>query len=147
MKYAEAIQFLYGLEHGTIKLGLERMMAAIGARGHPERRYATVHVAGTNGKGSTCALLAAIAAAAGLRTGLLTSPHLLDFRERIRLDGRLAAAAEVAAVTTELAPLIRRIGLSYFEATTLLAFELFARHAVDLAVIEVGMGGAWMPPM
>ncbi|MCK4412145.1 MAG: bifunctional folylpolyglutamate synthase/dihydrofolate synthase [Candidatus Eisenbacteria sp.] len=141
MEYSAAIQFLYALEHGAIKLGLERIVAATAAREHPERCYATIHVAGTNGKGSTCALLTAILAAAGLRTGLLTSPHLLDFRERIRIDGHLSSAAEIAAVTSELTPLIREIGLSYFEATTLLAFELFARHQVDVAVIEVGMGG------
>ncbi len=141
MNYSQAIRFLYGLEHGAVKLGLERIQAAIEERGHPERRYATVHVAGTNGKGSTCALLTAILAAAGYRTGLLTSPHLLEYTERIRIAGELVRPAEIARWTVTLAPLIRRLHLSFFEATTLLAFELFAHHRVEIAVIEVGMGG------
>lgn len=141
MEYGAAIRFLYDLEHGAIKLGLERIERAVVARGHPQRRYLTVHVAGTNGKGSTCALIAGILEAAGYRTGLLTSPHLCDFRERIRLAGRLIPRWRVAEMTTELAPLIRECELSYFEATTLLAYEAFAREEVDVAVVEVGMGG------
>jgi len=141
MTYLEAIRFLYGLEHGAVKLGLERIEAAVSARGHPERRYACVHVAGTNGKGSTCALLDAILSAAGYRTGLLTSPHLLDFRERIRISGALAGRDEIASGVARLRPLIERLRLSFFEATTLLAFEIFAHRGVEAAVIEVGMGG------
>jgi len=141
MTYAQAIRFLYGREHGAIKLGLERIRAAVAARGHPQRSYRTLHVAGTNGKGSTCALIGAILQRAGWRTGLLTSPHLLDFAERMRVDGRLVPHAELAALTGELEEVIRSCELSFFEATTLLAFELFARRSVDVAVIEVGMGG------
>lgn len=141
MDYAAAIDLLYNLEHGNVKLGLERIESAVEMRAHPERRYATVHVAGTNGKGSTCAMIAAILEAAGYRTGLLTSPHLIDFRERIRLGGELMSREEVAALTTEFAPLFAELRLSYFEATTLLAFEAFARGGVQVAVIEVGMGG------
>ncbi|MFH1143835.1 MAG: folylpolyglutamate synthase/dihydrofolate synthase family protein [Candidatus Eisenbacteria bacterium] len=141
MNYAEAVRFLYGLERGAVKLGLERIRAAIEARNHPQRRYACIHVAGTNGKGSTCALLDAILGAAGCRTGLFTSPHLLDFRERIRIDGELAGREEIAEETLRLRPLIEGLHLSFFEASTLLAFEIFARRAVEVAVIEVGMGG------
>ena len=141
MTYAEAIRYLYALEHGGVKLGLERIRAAVEARGHPERRYACVHVAGTNGKGSTCALLAAILAASGYRTGLFTSPHLLDFRERIRVAGALVSREDIAASTARLRPLIDDLGLSFFEATTLLAFEIFAARRVQIALIEVGMGG------
>jgi dihydrofolate synthase/folylpolyglutamate synthase len=141
MNYAEAIDFLYNLEHGSIKLGLERIEAAIAALDHPERRYLTVHVAGTNGKGTTATFLAAILEAAGHRTGLLTSPHLLAFGERIRIAGRMLPDEEIAALTAELRPLILELELSYFEATTALAFEAFARAGVTAAVLEVGMGG------
>jgi dihydrofolate synthase/folylpolyglutamate synthase len=141
MDYAEAIRFLYGLEHGSVKLGLERIARAVEMREHPERRYATLHVAGTNGKGSTCVFLASILEAAGFRTGLLTSPHLLDYCERIRIGGAMIPRQTVAALATELEPLIRELHLSYFEATTLLAFEAFAQAGVTAAVIEVGMGG------
>lgn len=141
LDYAGATQFLYTLEHGSVKLGLERIQAAIEARGHPERRYATVHVAGTNGKGSTCALLASVLEAAGHRTGLLTSPHLLEYNERVRIGGVVLPRREVVRWVVELRPLIQRLQLSYFEATTLLAFEAFAAHEVAIAVIEVGMGG------
>jgi len=141
MTYDEAIDFLYNLEHGSVKLGLERIEEATRALGHPERRYRTVHVAGTNGKGSTAAFLAAILEAAGRRTGLLTSPHLLEYGERIRVGGRMLGRERIAALTTELEPLIRETRLSYFEATTALAFEAFARAGIEAAVIEVGMGG------
>lgn len=141
MTYARAIDFLFHLEHGSVKLGLERIASAVAARRHPERRYPTIHVAGTNGKGSTCALLAAILESAGERTGLLTSPHLTDFCERIRVGGRMVSRREVADLTEELRPLILDLKLSFFEASTLLAFEIFARRRVDCAVIEVGMGG------
>ncbi len=141
MTYAEAIDFLYNLEHGSVKLGLERIEAATEALDHPERRYLNVHVAGTNGKGSTCAFVAAALEAAGYRTGLLTSPHLLAFGERIRVGGRMLAEETVAALTAELRPMILAEKLSYFEATTALAFEAFARAGVEAAVLEVGMGG------
>lgn len=141
MKYDEAIDFLYKLEHGSIKLGLERIEAATEARGHPERRYQTVHVAGTNGKGSTATFLSSILSAAGYRSALHTSPHLLAYGERFRIDGRMISEEKIAALTTELKSLILEHRLSYFEATTLLAFELFAKENVDVAVIEVGMGG------
>jgi dihydrofolate synthase/folylpolyglutamate synthase len=101
MDYAEAIRFLYGLEHGSVKLGLERIARAVEMREHPERRYATLHVAGTNGKGSTCVFLASILEAAGFRTGLLTSPHLLDYCERIRIGGAMIPRQTVAAAVIE----------------------------------------------
>jgi dihydrofolate synthase/folylpolyglutamate synthase len=141
MDYAAATRYLYGLEHGSVKLGLERIRAAVEARGHPELRYATVHVAGTNGKGSTCALLASILEAAGHRTGLLSSPHLMEFGERVRVGGEMLSRREIVAHVVRLRPLIARLRLSFFEATTLLAFEAFARRGVEIAVIEVGMGG------
>lgn len=141
MNYAEAIDFLYNLEHGSIKLGLERIEAAMDALGSPQRRFRSVHVAGTNGKGSTAAFLAAMAEAAGFKTALHTSPHLQAYGERFRICGRMMPEEAIAALTTELKPLILECQLSFFEATTALAFEAFAREGVEIAVIEVGMGG------
>ncbi len=141
MDYAETLEFLYNLEHGSIKLGLERIEAAVAALGHPERSYQTIHVAGTNGKGSTTAFLASIFEAAGYRTGLLSSPHLLEYGERFRIGGRMVAPEEIIRFTEKLKPVILAEQLSYFEATTALAFVAFAENGVDVAVIEVGMGG------
>ncbi len=141
MNYAEAIDFLYNLEHGSIKLGLERIEAAVAALDHPQRRFVSVHVAGTNGKGSTAAFLAAMAEAGGYKCALHTSPHLQVYGERFRIDGRMLPEETIAALATELKPLILDLQLSYFEATTALAFEAFAREGVQIAVIEVGMGG------
>jgi len=141
MDYAGALEFLYNLEHGSIKLGLERIEAAVASLNHPERRYATIHVAGTNGKGSTSAFLAAIFEAAGYRTGLLTSPHLLEYGERLRISGKMVSPQKIIEITNKLKPMILAEKLSYFEATTALAFEAFAEGGVEVAVIEVGMGG------
>ncbi len=141
MNYAEAVDFLYNLEHGSIKLGLERIEAAMDALGSPHRRFRSVHIAGTNGKGSTAAFLAAMAEAAGFKTALHTSPHLQVYGERFRISGRMMSEEAIASLATELKPLILECKLSFFEATTALAFEAFARERVDVAVIEVGMGG------
>jgi len=124
-----------------IKYDLARMIDLAERTGHPERSFRTLHVAGSNGKGSTCAFLAAMLQAAGHRVGLYTSPHLVSFRERIRVDGLAAPDAELSAWHEELRPLLAEAGASFFEATTLLAFVHFARKDVDVAVIEVGLGG------
>jgi dihydrofolate synthase / folylpolyglutamate synthase len=141
MDYAATIDFLFNLEHGSVKLGLGRIAAAAAALDHPERSYQTIHVAGTNGKGSTSAFLASIFSAAGYRSGLLTSPHLLAYGERFRIDGRMVSEAKIIELTAELKPIILEMKLSYFEATTMIAFEAFARAGVEVAVFEVGMGG------
>jgi dihydrofolate synthase/folylpolyglutamate synthase len=141
MTYAEALSRLYALEHSGIKLGLSRIRSALERVGHPERAFASIHVAGTNGKGSVCAMLSGILQASGYRTGLYTSPHLLEFRERIRVDGRMVSPEEVVQGLEALWPAVREYGLSFFEATTLLAFWCFARRGVQVAVLEVGLGG------
>jgi dihydrofolate synthase/folylpolyglutamate synthase len=122
-----------------MRLGLEPMRAACERAGHPERAFAAVHVGGTNGKGSTCAMLESVARASGLRTGLYTSPHLVRFAERIRIDGEPIDDESLASVLEE----ALRIGedLSFFETATLAAFFAFRSAKVDLAVIEVGIGG------
>jgi len=127
-----------------MRLGLAAIDAACGRLGRPERRVRSILVAGTNGKGSTAATLASIATAAGLRTGLYTSPHLIDVTERIRLGSEDLAAAELDAALAAVFDAADRppeVPLTYFEALTAAAFEVFARREVDLAVLEVGLGG------
>jgi dihydrofolate synthase / folylpolyglutamate synthase len=142
--YAETIAWLQGLEVAKgWDLKLDRMRQALAVRGHPERRFRAIHVAGTNGKGSTAAMLESILRAAGHRTGLYTSPHLVDFAERMRAGGLAIPHDTVVALVAELRSVLEPAGveLTHFEFATLLAFEWFARIGVDVAVIEVGLGG------
>ena len=130
-----------GFSAGAYKPGLDAMRRFDAALGHPAEQIRTVHVAGTNGKGSVCSMLAAALAATGLRVGLYTSPHLVDFRERIKLVGpdgwSMIPKEDVFRFLTEQ----DLEGLSFFEVTTGLAFRWFADRQVDIAVIEVGLGG------
>jgi dihydrofolate synthase / folylpolyglutamate synthase len=142
--YAEAVarlQALRGGEHAGMRPGLERIEGLLDALGRPEQRYRLVQVAGTNGKGSVAAMLAAILKSAGHRVGLYTSPHLVSFRERIRVDGEAIAEDGVVDGVEALGTLVARFDASVFEATTALALDHFAREAVDIAVLEVGLGG------
>jgi dihydrofolate synthase/folylpolyglutamate synthase len=142
--YAETIAWLQGLEVAKgWDLKLDRMQRALEVRGHPERRFRALHVAGTNGKGSTAAMLESILRAAGHRTGLYTSPHLVDFAERMRAGGLAIPHDAVVALVAELRASLEpaRVELTHFEFATLLAFEWFARIGVDVAAIEVGLGG------
>jgi len=137
------LRFLYSLRATGIKAGLGNIRVLLNALGHPERVYPTVHVAGTNGKGSTSAMIASALTAAGYRTGLYTSPHLVDFTERIRIDGRKMPMQRVAASVRRMDAELRRTGATFFEATTAAAFSWFAEEGVDIAVIETGLGGRW----
>jgi dihydrofolate synthase/folylpolyglutamate synthase len=142
--YDDTLAYLLGLEVARgWDLKLERMRAALALRGNPERRFAAIHVAGTNGKGSTAAMLDAVLRASGRRTGLYTSPHLVDFTERVRAGGRAIPRATVVALVGELRAALDGAGiaLTHFEFVTLLAFEWFARIGVEVAVVEVGLGG------
>ena len=144
MTYAEAVARLLALrggEHAGMRPGLERVQALLDALGHPEQRYALVQVGGTNGKGSAAAMVAAILRAAGRRVGLYTSPNLVSFRERIRVNGEAIPEDGVVDGVESLGTLIARLDASMFEATTVLALDHFAREAVDVAVLEVGLGG------
>lgn len=109
--------------------------------GNPERRFRSVHVAGTNGKGSTSHMLAAVFQEAGYKTGLYTSPHLKDFRERIRVNGKMIEEDFVTAFVERIRPFSEKIDPSFFEMTVVMAFEYFAQQHVDIAIIEVGLGG------
>ncbi len=144
MTYAEAVARLTALrggEHAGMRPGLERIEALLDALGRPERLYRMVQVGGTNGKGSVAAMLAAILKAAGRRVGLYTSPHLVSFRERIRVNGEAIAEDGVVDGVEALGTLVVRLDATMFEATTALALDHFAREAVDTAVLEVGLGG------
>jgi dihydrofolate synthase/folylpolyglutamate synthase len=144
MTYAEALSRLLALrggEHAGMRPGLERIEMLLEALGNPERRYTLAQVGGTNGKGSTAAMLAAILKAAGRRVGLYTSPHLVSFRERIRVDGEAIAEDDVADGFDAIATLVARVDATMFEATAALALDHFAREAVEVAVLEVGLGG------
>lgn len=145
MNYREAIRRLYALRKRGMRLHLERIEQALVQRGRPHRGMHYAHVAGTNGKGSVCAMLATMGEKAGYRTGLYTSPHLHRFVERIRVDGRPIAESEIARRIDELLRFERTHRafpeLSFYEATTLLAFECFRDAGCELVVLEVGLGG------
>jgi dihydrofolate synthase/folylpolyglutamate synthase len=142
--YEDTLAWLSALEVSAgWDLKLDRMARALAVRGHPESRWPALHIAGTNGKGSVAAMLDAVLRAAGHRTGLYTSPHLVDFTERIRADGRTIPQDAVVALVAELRPSLESAGiaLTHFEFATLIAFEWFARIGVEAAVVEVGLGG------
>ena len=124
-----------------VDLGLERLQAALAELGHPERRFAAIQVAGTNGKGSISTMLHAIAGAAGIRCGLYTSPHLLSWCERIRLPESLISEGALQRLLRNLQPLALRHDLTPFELVTAAAMQAFAEAGVELAVLEVGLGG------
>uniref|UniRef100_UPI0023519230 bifunctional folylpolyglutamate synthase/dihydrofolate synthase n=1 Tax=Falsiroseomonas oryziterrae TaxID=2911368 RepID=UPI0023519230 len=136
------IDRLHALHPKLIDLSLGRMQRCLDALGNPERRLPpVVHVAGTNGKGSTCAFLRAIAEAAGLRVHVYTSPHLVRFHERIRLAGELVDEAALAAALEHVEAVNGGAPITVFELTTAVAFHLFASVPADLLVLEVGLGG------
>jgi dihydrofolate synthase / folylpolyglutamate synthase len=144
MTYREAVARLLALRGGELsgmRPGLERIHALLDALGNPERQFRIAQVGGTNGKGSVSAMLASILAAAGLRTGLYTSPHLCSFRERIRVSGACIAEDDVVDGVEAIGTAVARLDATVFEATTALALDHFARARVDVAVLEVGLGG------
>ncbi|HZK03716.1 MAG TPA: folylpolyglutamate synthase/dihydrofolate synthase family protein [Bacteroidaceae bacterium] len=148
MTYQEAVQYLYSqmplfqnIGSKAYKDGLNNSLALDSETGHPHRRYKTIHVAGSNGKGSVSHTLAAILQSAGYTTGLYTSPHILDFRERIRVDGKPVPENFVIDFVEKHATLFEILHPSFFEVTTAMAFSYFSESKVDVAVIEVGLGG------
>lgn len=148
MNYQETIKYLYNatpqferIGAAAYKPGLDTARALDEVFGNPHRQYPAIHVAGTNGKGSTCHTLAAILQSQGYRTGLYTSPHLIDFRERMRVNGEMISEDEVIDFVTRYQEVNRVLSPSFFELTTIMAFEFFARRNVDIAVIETGLGG------
>ena len=149
MNYDSALDFLYNsmprfdrIGADAYKPGLERTLALSAAFGNPHKgRFKTIHIAGTNGKGSTAHSIAAVLIKSGYKTGLFTSPHLVDFRERIRIDGQMIPREEVTRFVERYQSLNLDLEPSFFELTTIMAFEWFARADVDIAIIETGLGG------
>ncbi len=145
LTYPEAIQFLYNLRLFGTKLGLENTARLAALAGNPHHRLRFIHVAGTNGKGSTCAMLESIYRAAGLRVGLFTSPHLVSFRERIQVDRQPISEADVVrlleATRHELRPLAEGLHPTFFEVVTVMALRYFAEQDCELVIWETGLGG------
>lgn len=147
-QYQETLRFLYEqlpmfqrIGPAAFKKDLSNTLALMEALGQPHTRYPSVHIAGTNGKGSTAHMLAAVGTAHGLKTGLYISPHYKDFRERIKIDGRYVSREYVIEFAERYRHLFDEIKPSFFEITVAMAFDYFAREKVDLAVIETGLGG------
>lgn len=146
--YADTLHYLYAqlpmftrVGASAYKKDLHNTLALCKALNNPEHTFKSVHIGGTNGKGSSSHMLAAILQTAGYKTGLYTSPHLTDFRERIRINGQMIPEQEVIAFVNSHQALFEEIKPSFFEATVGLAFDYFAKQEVDVAIIEVGLGG------
>jgi dihydrofolate synthase/folylpolyglutamate synthase len=148
MNYQQTLDFLYSklpmftrVGAAALKKDLYNTIALCAAIDNPQHKFKSIHVGGTNGKGSTSHMLAAILQQAGYKTGLYTSPHLKDFRERIRINGKMISKAEVTTFVKSQKKLILDIEPSFFEVTVAMAFDYFAKAQVDIAIIEVGLGG------
>jgi dihydrofolate synthase/folylpolyglutamate synthase len=145
MTYPEAIQFLYDLRTFGAKLGLENTLKLAALAGNPQESLSFIHVAGTNGKGSTCAMLESIYREAGFRVGLFTSPHLVSFRERIQVNRQLISEAEVSRLTSRMKELTGHFSAeampTFFEVVTVMALTYFAEQKCDLVIWETGLGG------
>ncbi len=141
MTIQEDLAYLYALNSKGIKPGLKQVEAFLDRLGNPQQGLRAIHVAGTNGKGSTCAILASVLRSAGYSVGLYTSPHLITFNERIRVNDEKISDAEIARFIHKYRPVIEEIDPTFFEVTTAMAFEYFIRKKVDLAVLETGLGG------
>lgn len=140
-EYEETISFLYSLERFGILLGLENITSLLEKISNPQREFPVVHVAGSNGKGSTASFITGIARCAGIKTALYTSPHLNDFRERVRIDGDLISREDLIRSTAKIREIYDPERTTFFEFTTAVAFDIIARARPGLAVIEVGLGG------
>jgi dihydrofolate synthase/folylpolyglutamate synthase len=145
VNYSEAIQFLYGLQMFGANFGLENTRKLAALVGNPQEKLRFIHVAGTNGKGSTCAMLESIYRAAGLRVGLFTSPHLVSFRERIQVNRQLISENELVRLVEEIQPLLKQFPSdnhpTLFEFATVMALKFFAEQKCGLVIWETGLGG------
>ncbi len=139
--FKASLEFLFVRTTGTFRFGLERTRALLAALGDPHLAYPVIHIAGTNGKGSAVATAEALLRRRGLRVARYTSPHLVDFRERIVVNGRPIDEESIVRFIEDRMPLIEEVGASFFEATTALALLHFARARIDVALVETGLGG------
>lgn len=148
MTYPEALDYIHSLEKFGINPGLERIEELCGLLGNPQDQLKFIHVAGTNGKGSTSTMLSEILQAAGYRTGLYTSPYVIDFCERIQINGEMIPHSDLAVIVTEIEPIIsalaeKGIQVTEFEAITAAAFLYFSRKGCEIVVLETGLGGRY----
>jgi dihydrofolate synthase/folylpolyglutamate synthase len=144
LTYPETLDYLFALHRFGVKLGLEAITNLLQRLDHPQRQYPTLHIGGTNGKGSSAAMVAAMLQAGGYRVGLYTSPHLVDFRERLRVQDEDISEAQVCELTARIRCVADPLGThTFFEITTAMAFQYFLDQHVDIAVIEVGLGGRY----
>jgi dihydrofolate synthase/folylpolyglutamate synthase len=141
MNYEETLAYLFNLERFGIKLDLSNITSLMNRLGNPHLKFPSIHIAGSNGKGSVAAMLQSILSFSGYRTGLYTSPHLVDFRERIRIGDELIDKDFIVDFVNDLKEEIDKEGYTFFEVTTALAFFYFAKNKVDITVLETGMGG------
>lgn len=146
--YPSVKEYLYGLKHHGAKYGIDRMQLFSEALGRPDQRFPIIHIAGTNGKGSTAAMLESIYRSAGYKTGLFTSPHLVHQGERIQVNRRILSHQRIIELTRHLKPVAEELGRrnpddhpSFFEFMTAMAFLTFAEEQVDVGIVEVGLGG------
>lgn len=141
MNYHETLDYLYSLQKSGIKFGLENTKKLLYYFGNPHQKFKSIHIAGTNGKGSTSSLIASVLAKMNFKVGLYTSPHLVKFNERIRIDGYEITDDYLVETVNQLKELIEKIKPTFFEVTTAIAFNYFADNKVDYAVVETGLGG------
>jgi dihydrofolate synthase/folylpolyglutamate synthase len=148
MTYKEITNFLFAqlpmyqsIGQAAYKADLHNIIVLEKILGNPENKFKSVHVAGTNGKGSVTHILASVFQEAGYKTGIYCSPHLIDFRERIKINGEMISEEEVISFVETYTPLFKNIEPSFFEYTTAMAFHYFAKEKVDIAIVEVGLGG------
>ncbi|TAL69202.1 MAG: bifunctional folylpolyglutamate synthase/dihydrofolate synthase [Bacteroidetes bacterium] len=142
-KKKEILDKLFSFQRFGIKPGLGRTKKLISFLDNPQEHFHSIHVAGTNGKGSVCSMLASILMEQGYRTGLYTSPHLVSFNERISINGKLIEDEDLIGLSEEILPYAEHIGATFFEITTAMAFKYFAEQKTEVAVIETGMGGRY----
>ncbi len=141
MNYQQAIDYLYSLQKTGIKLGLKNIRQILKFLNNPQNKFKSIHIAGTNGKGSTSSFIASILSEMNFKVGLYTSPHLVRFNERIRIDGKEIEDDFLVEMINFLKPQIEKIKPTFFEVTTAIAFEYFSEKKVDYGVIETGLGG------
>lgn len=144
MSYADSIEYLYNLQKYGIKFGLDNIRTLTALFNNPQKEFLSIHVAGTNGKGSTSAMIASMLQASGLKVGLFTSPHLVSFTERIRINNEKIEEQDVVDLTDEIKKAVFKIedfSPTFFEVVTMIGFLYFQRKSIDIAVIETGMGG------
>ena len=143
VNYFDAIKSLENLQRGKIRTNFEKIKEALKELDNPHEKFSSIHIAGTNGKGSTAAMVHSILTEAGYKSGIYTSPHILDFSERIRVSCKPIPKRTVTGYVKKLNSLFKKYKCTYFEAATIISFVYFYEQSVDIAVVETGMGGTW----